>query len=113
MYYDYDEEQFNAYKEECDKIKYSLGDEINWSNIRDFDVLKIDDIIYVQYSPCSQKYLFLHTPECGVIIRITDSGEIFIKNHKDKIITIEKENLSMYSKGYDYYIQKLETNNSK
>ncbi len=103
----FEEEYFNSYKKECDNFKNSLGTDEKWKNINLESSLKINDKIYVEYLPCSQKYLYTHTPECGTIVEITDSGEIIINNHKNIIMNIEKDYLGLYSKAYDMIVKKL------
>lgn len=107
MYYE-TEEHFLNYKKECCEYKNSLNhDEKKWINYYCLSELKVNDIIYIEYLPNSQKYLYLHTPECGKIIEISIENEIFILNHEKKIINIEKDHLSMYSTGYDMIVKKL------
>lgn len=101
-----DEEYYFNYKDECDKHKDFLGTNKKWSHVN-FNDLKVGDIIYLEYLPSSQKYLNYHTPECGKIIEINDKKEIFILNHKNQIINIEKEHLGWYSQAYDVIALKL------
>lgn len=89
-----------------------------WIDIEE-SKLKCGDIISVSYSPDSQKYIYTHTPECGIIQSIDNINyinpatdkyieelSIMIINHKNQLIDINKSNLSIYSQGYFKYIQK-------
>lgn len=101
-----DEEYYFNYKNECDKHKELLGTKGKWLHVNLYD-LKVGDIVYLEYLPSSQKYLNYHTPECGKITEISEEKEIFILNHKNEIINIEKGHLGWYSKAYDTIILKL------
>ncbi len=106
----YDEEEliiFKEYENECIEFKNKLGSEKNWVIYN--HNLKIGDKIYVEYLPCSQKYLYTHTPECGTVVEINEN-EILILNHKNIKINLEKGHLGWYSKAYDMIIYKLENN---
>ena len=67
--FELNEMNYNEHKNECDKIKESYGDDSKWKNCY-IDELEIGDIIYVEYLPYSQKYLYYHTPECGLVNKI-------------------------------------------
>ncbi len=101
-----DEEYYFNYKNECDEHKDFLGKKDKWSYINLCN-LKVGDIVYLEYLPNSQRYLNYHTPECGKITEINEEKEIFILNHKNQIINIEKGHLGLYSKAYDIIILKL------
>jgi hypothetical protein len=116
----YDENIFNEENKLVNIYKKNL-EEKNKGFWTDYDEtsLKCGDIISVYYSPDSQKYIYTHTPECGVIQTInkinyinpatdnyTEELSIMIINHKNNLIDINKSNLSLYSQGYIKYIQK-------
>ncbi len=105
----FEEEHFNSYKKDCDNFKNSLGTDEKWKKIDCESNLKINDNIYIEYLPYSQKYLYTHTPECGTIVEIKESGDIIIKNHKNILLNIEKDHLGLYSKAYDMILKKLES----
>jgi hypothetical protein len=109
-------------KEQKKAINYKNGFSENeelWIT-GDEEDLKVGDIIYINYSSDSQKYMYTHTPECGEIQEIyyekyispidesiTDELNIKILNHNNELINLNKERLSIYSKGYFMFIQKL------
>lgn len=103
----YEEEEYMIYKEyenACIEYKNKLGPENNWISIN--HNIKVGDKIYVEYLPCSQKYMYTHTPECGTVTKINEEG-IFICNHENITINLEKGYLGWYSKAYDMLIYKL------
>jgi len=84
------------------------------------DNLTIGDVIYVEYFPDSQKYLYTHYPEYGYVRdinvnkykseldgRIIEELNVEIMNHNGKLVNINKEALSIYSKGYGMNIVKF------
>lgn len=93
-----------------------------WKPIK-IDDIHMDDHICISYIPNSQKYLYTHTPEIGIVIKInkiniTDPNDynnekdqvindIIIKNADNEEISIYKEGLCYYSRGYDMFIDKL------
>lgn len=81
--------------------------------------LKPGDIIYAEYSPDSQKYLYTHCPEYGIVKEIgideyyspTEDKQrtevsVTILNHNGSLVKINKDHLSIYSSGYCVYIKK-------
>ena len=81
--------------------------------------LRIGDTIVVDYSPDSQKHLYTHYPEYGTVESIgveeyyspTDDKtkteiSVTIFNHNGKLVKINKDHLSIYSRGYCVYIKK-------
>lgn len=84
--------------------------------------LKLGDIIFAEYSPDSQKYLYTHCPEYGTVKEISvdeyysptedkqrTEVSVTILNHNGNLVKINKDNLSMYSRGYCIYIKKYES----
>ena len=82
--------------------------------------LKVGDIIYVDYFPDSQKYIYTYPPEYGNVdsieeVMVTDlnnktTKELSIKivNHNGQLVELVKDNLSIYSRGYFMSIKKYE-----
>lgn len=90
----------------------------DWALCLDSDI-KLGDIVYVEYSPDSQKYLYTHCPEYGTVHKIQiykqispfdnkiiEVVSIDILNHNGEIVNLNKEPLSIYSRGYCMYIEK-------
>ena len=122
MYSQEDIDLFNLQTEKATNYKNSIS-----SNKKDWiyyseSKLKIGDIIFVEYLPCSQKYIYYHYPECGVVQTIdtntyysaedVNKTELCIKilNSDKQLININKEHLSMFSRGYDTIILKYQHN---
>lgn len=82
--------------------------------LSDINELHIDDIIYVNYLPSSLKHLYELFSECGKIIDIKTSKDVFnnkftdiiILNHNNEITSIFKYWLGDYSPNYDVLIRK-------
>ena len=107
MYDIYDIEHYNTYKQLCLEFKDSLNE--NWVDVDDVSDLVLNDTIYIEYTPMSQKHLYEHTPECGVITSINkDFDQIFIINHTNNIIDIIKPGLGLYSSNYFITIYKVQ-----
>ncbi len=105
MYYDDEEVQYyKEYKNECIKYKNNIGSDNMWKSFE--SNINLGDKIYIEYLPMSQKYIFTHTPECGIVVEINENKEIFILNHKNQVTNIEKGYLGLYSKAYDMIIYK-------
>ena len=97
----------------------------DWVDCLETD-LKLGDIIFAEYSPDSQKYLYTHCPEYGIVTEIgfdeyyspTEDKQktevsVTILNHNGNLVKINKDHLSMYSRGYCVYIKKYESKTSK
>lgn len=97
----------------------------DWVSCNNED-LKNGDIVYVEYFPDSQKYLYTHCPEYGTVQEIYINEyespslnkmvkELAIKilNHNGQIINLNKDNLSMYSRGYFMDIKKYQLNHPR
>ena len=95
MEYDYYEQQLNSFNQ------YIGGKELVKVKLED---LKIGDIVYVQFCPYSQKYLYDLIPKYGEIISIGD--EYKIKNQHDFEERLLYGSVSYYGDtlGYDYDI---------
>ena len=82
--------------------------------------LKVGDIIYADYFPDSQKYIYTYSPEYGNVDSIEEVLEtdinnkttkglsIKIVNHNGQLVELVKDNLSIYSRGYYMTIKKYE-----
>jgi hypothetical protein len=94
----------------------------DWVSVDESD-LKVGDIVYVEYSPDSQKHIYTHYPEYGTVREIGSDEyyspsddkikkEISIKilNYDGQLVKLNKDHLSMYSRGYCIYIKKYEIN---
>jgi hypothetical protein len=81
--------------------------------------LKVGDIIYVEYLPDSQKYLYTYHPQFGKVTEINTEEDyssidkkrksflsIKIVNQNNKVENLNKEHLSIYSRGYYILIKK-------
>lgn len=88
--------------------------------------LKIGDLVYAEYYPDSQKYLYTHFPECGTVKDIKEitfespfDGKsvkelsIIILNHNGNLIDLNKDHLSNFSRGYFMNIKKFVASNPK
>jgi hypothetical protein len=112
------------YDEECDKA-LSAKNRLSpypedWVECGESN-LKIGDIVYVEYSPDSQKHLYTHYPEYGIVEEIgfdeyySPNGDtvkkeiaITINNHDGQMVKLNKGHLSIYSRGYCMWIKKYE-----
>lgn len=121
----FDKEIYDEEYEKANSKKNAIStNSEDWKdcNIND---LKVGDIIYVDYFPDSQKYIYTYYPEYGTVQEIYDEcyesssngnirKELSIKilNHNGELVNINKDNLSIYSRGYFMTIKKFELNNS-
>jgi hypothetical protein len=83
-----------------DKIKDKIKEEI------DINKLKVNDYIYINFSPDSQKYIYELVPKLGIITNINNDN-ITILNYNGITTDLLYENCcSDYgqSLGYAYYI---------
>lgn len=120
MNMEYEREFFETEYDKVNEKKDSISSDPNdWINCTESE-LNIGDTICVNYLPDSQKYLYTHTPELGIIKKIEiiefksfidnkikKEFSIIIHNHNDELVDINKGNHSIYSKGYCIYIQKF------
>lgn len=97
----------------------------DWVECSESD-LKIGDIVYVEYSPDSQKHLYTHYPEYGSVQKI-GLGEYYspsddktktelsitILNYDGRLVKLNKDHLSIYSRGYCMYIKKYMHNHKE
>ena len=84
------------------------------------EALKAGNIIYADYFPDSQTYLYTYPPEYGNVDSIEEVMEtdinnkttkglsIKIVNHNGQLVELVKDNLSIYSRGYFMSIKKYE-----
>ncbi len=90
----------------------------DWISCKEED-LKVGDIIFVEYSPDSQKHLYTHNPEYGTVQAVgvekyysanEDKTKtelaVQILNHEGQLVNINKDHLSMYSRGYCINLKK-------
>ena len=113
--YDFDREQYEAEAEKALSRKKSISTySEDWVRCAE-EKLKVGDIVYVEYSPDSQKYIYTHTPEYGSVQEIqvekSEDGKekkylITILNHNGDLVNLDKGDLSIYSRGYCMYIEK-------
>lgn len=88
--------------------------------------LNVGDIVFVEYFPDSQKHLYTHYPEYGTVQEIkeftyespTDNQlvkelSIIILNYNGDLIDLNKDHLSIYSRGYYMFITKYVLNHPK
>jgi hypothetical protein len=117
----FEQEIYDAEYEKIIELKNTLSAyPEDWVTSTEFD-LKIGDIIYVEYCPDSQKYMYTHCPEYGTVQEIgldefddkKQKISIKILNYKGQIVDLNKEHLSIYSCGYCMYIKKYELNYNK
>ena len=77
--------------------------------------LKMGDIIFAEYLPDSQKYIYAHFPEYGTVQEIGEDNtktkvEVTILNHNGDLVKINKDPLSIYSRGYCLFLKKYKSN---
>lgn len=83
--------------------------------------LIVGDLVYVEYSADSQKYIYTYHPECGIVREIKKNTyqsvsdnttkteySVIIQNHNGDLIDLNKDHLSIYSSGYVMFIKKYE-----
>ena len=103
------EEQYNYYCYQAEQF-YNQNLKFNtyWHDVS-IDDLKIDDIIIINYTSNSQRYIYDLYPKFGKIIRIDDSNilENIYLNHND--INASHDWCGYYgnTRSYDYNIIKL------
>lgn len=106
-----DEYEYNTQLENCKRYIQIISDsQDQWNYCPEEDV-SVGDIIYVDYITCSQKYIYTHKPECGIVISVNKNGsenDIVIINQNGEYVSIIKGHLSMYSRGYELIIKKLQ-----
>jgi hypothetical protein len=121
-----EEEIFDSEQEKAINMKNSISQyPEDWIDCYEKD-LKVGDIVYVEYSPDSQKYIYSYTPQYGSIkeIKLVESispttdkkieeYDIHILNHNGEMVNLNKDNLSIYSRGYTMYIKKFEQQHPK
>ena len=86
----------------------------DWVECREED-LKMGDIIFAEYLPDSQKYIYKHFPEYGTVQEIGEDNtktevEVTILNHNGDLVKINKDHLSIYSRGYCLFLKKYKSN---
>lgn len=97
----------------------------DWVECNESD-LALGDIVYVEYSPDSQKHLYTHYPEYGSVQKIEleeyyspfdektkTEPSITILNHEGRLVKLNKYHLSMYSRGYFISIKKYKLNHKE
>jgi hypothetical protein len=119
----FEKEVYDQEYEKANNCKDAISQyEEDWVNCYP-ENLKLGDIVYVEYFPDSQKYIYTHCPEYGLIEEINEEEyqhpvngntfkEMYIKilNHNGQIVNLNKDHLSIYSKGYYMNIKKYELN---
>jgi hypothetical protein len=115
---DFDIENYEKKYDKANKYKnMHCQDDTKWVNVS-IDDINESDIIYVEYIPMSQKYLYVHSPECGIVEKMfyvqndydnyqKVQKHLTIKNPDGESILINKDHLSIYSEGYIMLIKKL------
>jgi hypothetical protein len=117
-------EIYDSEREKAQRFKNVLSSsQDDWIDCMESD-LKIGDVIYVEYLPDSQKYMYTHSPEYGTVREINtdeyyspieDKQKSFlcitIKNQNDQLVKINKDHLSIYSTGYYMCIKKYKPKN--
>lgn len=118
FYSEEDEKIYERRKEIITLIKSLNYKSTNWVSCSESE-LTVGDIICVSYIPDSQKYLYVHLPELGIVQEIEKTEyycpysnsnkleySITILNSENNIVNINKEHFSMYSSGYCMCIEK-------
>jgi pyruvate carboxylase len=121
----YEKEIYDNEYKKANELKKSLSKNSKDWKLCNEEELQINDIIYVEYYPDSQKYIYTHSPEYGIIKEIrTDEYyspieninkmeiSIIILNQNNKLVKINKEHFSIYSRGYLMSIEKYEPINN-
>lgn len=126
VYMDIEHELYDAeYKKAlCKKDAISTFSE-DWVDCSESN-LKVGDIVFVEYSPDSQKNLYTLCPEYGIIEeikeityesaidnRLVKELSIIIVNHNGNLVDLNKNHLSIYSRGYYMNIKKYILNHPK
>ena len=105
------EDEYNNYCNQAEQF-YNLNINCNtyWNEIN-IDDLKINDIIIINYTPNSQRYIYDLYPKFGKIIRIEDSNilENIYLNYQDNDINASHDWCGYYgnTRSYNYNIIKL------
>jgi hypothetical protein len=110
---------YEAKHEKIIGLKNTLSsNQEDWVSVTESD-LKVGDIVHVEYCPDSQKHIYTHYPEYGTVLEIESDEyysssddkikhEISIKilNYDGQLVKLNKDHLSMYSRGYCIHIKK-------
>lgn len=111
------------FKQECEKAtiyKNNISSNLEeWTHCLEENV-QVGDIIYISYYPVSQKYMYSYHPEVGTVVKIEHDTyfcpseeknkkelSIHIINHNGELSKLNKDHLSIYSKGYFTDIKKF------
>lgn len=117
----FEKELYDSEQEKANNMKNSISlYPEDWVTCCQKD-LKVGDIVYAEYFPDSQKYLYTYHPQYGCVQKIEkieykspstnqkiEEYDIHILNHNGEIVNLNKDHLSIYSRGYEMNIKKYE-----
>lgn len=116
----YDDYEMYEYEKITEEIKLIISNKkLKKVNLNE---INIDDMVYISFYPCSQKYIYTLGPKIGKVISIEskttlnyneDEEDVIwikIKNHKNEIEDLLHPGVSYmgHSLGYDYLIYLVE-----
>ncbi len=116
----YDDYEIEEYEKTTEEIKSQITNKkLKKVNLNE---INIDDIVYISFFPCSQKYIYTLGPKLGKVISIENTRttnyndeeemgfNIKIQNHKNQEEDLFHPGVSYmgHSLGYDYLIYLVE-----
>ncbi len=116
----YDDYEIEEYEKTTEEIKVLIDHKkLRKVNLNE---INIDDVVYISFLPCSQKYIYTLVPKLGKVINIGNSKisnyndeeeivlEIKIQNYKNQEENLFHLGVSYmgHSLGYDYLIYLVE-----